>query len=110
MPEPSDLVQREYQRSLSALHEARAGLDGIKAARRRLVFDRSSLGAEAADRADADLRVDQDRLQGEIDRLRQDAERLRQQLRAGHSQVEPDEIEVAPPVEGFEQPPFSREL
>lgn len=103
-----DAVELAYQRALTALHEARADLAEVAAARRRLAFDRSRLAPEAAAATEAALEARRADLADRVGRLRDEAEARRADLRrhAGASGVEPDEIEDEPVVEGFQQPPY----
>lgn len=96
-----------YQRALAALHQVRADLADVAAARRRLAYERVVLtDAEVEARRhalDAEFSV----LSGREDRLRDEAVRLREQVRRhlADAAPEPDEVPDEPAFEGFEQPP-----
>ncbi len=110
MVEPGPRVEAElaYQRALTALHEARAELADVAAARRRLAFDRARLdAAEALDR-DRLLTARFTEITGRAERLRQDAAELRERVRrlSEDGSHEPAEVPDDLLGEGFEQPPY----
>ena len=54
-PDPQVAAELAYQRALALLHDARADLENVAAARRRLAYDRTRLTPEEADGAARDL-------------------------------------------------------
>ena len=97
-----------YQRALRALHEARADLSEVAAARRRFGFDRSRLSPEDVVARSTDLAAAHDRLTLRVDELREQAAALRVVLRRLTDEVgsEPDDVPEEPDTDGFRQPPF----
>lgn len=109
MVEPVGRVDAElaYQRALAALHEARAELADVAAARRRLAYDRVRLDPVEAQARERQLT---DRFTGVSERaeqLREAAAVLREQLRrfSDDGASEPAELPDDALGEGFEQPP-----
>lgn len=97
-----------YQRALSTLHEARAALSELAAARRRFAYDRAWLAPEQAVAGEAELEAEQERLVAQAEQLRQLAADLRVEVRrlAGHAGAEPDVVPEEAPLSGYQQPPF----
>jgi chromosome segregation ATPase len=97
-----------YQRALTALHEARAELSDVAAARRRFAFDRTRMSAEAAAARAAELDTAHAALTARVDALREQASALRAGLRrlTDDTGSEPDDVPEEPEGEGFQQPPF----
>lgn len=107
MNEPREQAELAYQRAISVLHDARAELAEVMAARRRLVFDRTRLEPAVAGRREAELETGRVALVSRVERLRAEAEELRSVLRRmTDAAAEPAEIEPVPEADGFEQPPF----
>lgn len=100
-------AQLAYQRALAALHEARADLAGVAAARRRFAYERARLDPAAAAARDADLASRHDRLLELAQSLRDEAAALREVLRrSGDDPGEPPGVRADEGGEGFEQPPY----
>ena len=97
-----------YQRALTALHEARAELSDVDAARRRFAFDRTRMSGEAAAARAAGLDTAHAALSSRVDALREQAAALRAELRrlTDDTGSEPDDLPEEPDSEGFQQPPF----
>ncbi|HEY3337429.1 MAG TPA: hypothetical protein VGK18_02905 [Propionicimonas sp.] len=110
MVEAGELSAAElaYQRALTALHEARAELSEVSAARRRFAFDRARLSAEAATARVAELEAAHARLSSRVEELREQASALRVVLRrlTDDPATEPDDLPEEPEGEGFQQPSF----
>lgn len=98
-----------YQRALTALHEARAELADLAAARRRLAFDRIRLGGDAAAAREAELEASHADLLARTDQLRDLAAGLRASLRrfTDDTAPEPDDLPEQPAGGDYEQPPFA---
>lgn len=96
-----------YQHGLAALHDARAELAELDAARRRLAFDEIRLDPDEVAGRQAELAAGHDRLTAQVERLREEAEGLRQLLRRYTDAVpaEPLEPPAGESSTGFEQPP-----
>jgi hypothetical protein len=106
-PDPQVAAELAYQRALALLHDARADLGNVAAARRRLAYDRTRLTPEEADGAARDLDVRFAELSARADRLRDEAVALREQLRRhDEANAEPEDVPEDLGGEGFEQPPF----
>jgi hypothetical protein len=99
-----------YQHALTALHEARAELADLAAARRRFAFDRARLSPEAAAVRAAELESGHAGLTARVDALRAQASELRAGLRRLTDDLgsEPDDLPDEPGGEGFQQPSFDR--
>jgi len=97
-----------YQRALTALHEARAELSDVSAARRRFAFDRTRMSGEAAGARAAELETARASLTSRVDALREQASALRAELRrlTDDTGSEPDDLPEEPDGEGFQQPSF----
>ena len=97
-----------YQRALTALHEARADLSEVAAARRRFAFDRARLSPEAVVARSAELAAAHEALTSRVDGLREQAAAFRVVLRrfTDDPGSEPDDVPEEPDTEGFHQPPF----
>jgi hypothetical protein len=95
-----------YQRALAALHEARADLAGVAAARRRLAYERAQLPPADADARDRELGVRFAELSTRATGLRDEAARLREDLRrhTDDATSEPAELPEGPEPRGFEEP------
>lgn len=102
------VAELAYQHALTALHEARAELSDVAAARRRFAFDRARLSAETAAARAAALDTAHAALTSRVDGLREQAAALRAELRrlTGDAGSEPDDLPDEPESEGFQQPPF----
>jgi hypothetical protein len=101
------MAEREYQRCLAALHQARAQLSELEVALRRLAIDRSRLEPMLAAQQEAVLTSA--RIQAEA--LAADAHDRAEVARARLHHLtdffdEPNVVSPAEPNEGFEQPPF----
>lgn len=111
MVDDGDRAEAElaYQRALAALHEARASLAELNAARRRFAFDRTRLGAEAAEARAAELEATHTALVAHADQLRDRAAGLRSVLRhlSDEQSPEPDDLPDEQPPGGYQQPPFA---
>jgi len=96
-----------YQRALSALHDARADLADVAAARRRLAYDRARLDPAEAQSRDRQLTDRFTAVSERAEQLREAAAALREQLRrfSVDGASEPAEIRDDSLGEGFEQPP-----
>jgi hypothetical protein len=106
-PDPQVAAELAYQRALALLHDARADLADVAAARRRLAYDRTRLTPAEADAAGRDLDARFAELSSRADRLRDEAVALRELLRRhGEGTTEPEDIPADPATEGFEQPPY----
>ena len=103
-----DAAEMAYQRALAALHQARADLSDLSAAKRRFAYDRPRLTAEAAATQAAELETVRMRLLALVERLRQQAATTRTELRrlTDDPDAEPDELPDEPAEEGFHQPRF----
>lgn len=109
MAEPREEAELAYQRALAALHDARAELAEIMAARRRLAFDRGRLAPGVADQRAAELDAARAALEPRVELLRTQAAELRGSLRrATDATGEPVEFDAGPEPDGFEQPPYLR--
>ena len=112
MVESGELSAAElaYQRALTALHEARAELSEVSAARRRFAFDRTRLSPEAAAARAGGLEAAHAGLTAQVEALRVQASALREELRrlTDDPGAEPDQLPDEPASEGFEQPKFER--
>lgn len=97
-----------YQRALTTLHEARAELSAVAAARRRFAFDRARLSPDAAAARAAEFEIAYAGLTSRVDALREQASALRAGLRrlTDDPGSEPDDLPQEPDADGFEQPPF----
>jgi hypothetical protein len=106
--EPGPRLEAElaYQRALAALHEARAELADVAAARRRLAYDRVRLEPADALGRDQLLAARFAEASGRAERLREAAAALREQVRrlSDDATSEPAEVPDDLPGEGFEQP------
>lgn len=106
-PDPQIAAELAYQRALALLHEARADLANVAAARRRLAYDRTRLTPGEADVAARDLDSRFAELSARADRLRDEAVALREHLRRhGEMTAEPEDLPEDTGAEGFEQPPY----
>ncbi|HQZ00894.1 MAG TPA: hypothetical protein PKV13_09985 [Propionicimonas sp.] len=107
MAEQREQAELAYQRALAALHDVRADLADVMAARRRLAFDRPALTSEVADQRSAELDARRAVLEARAGVLRNEAEELRGILRQGtDASGEPTEVDPSPQSDGFEQPPY----
>ena len=110
MVEADELSAAElaYQRALTALHEARAELSAVGAARRRFAFDRTRMSGEAAGARAAELETAHASLTSRVDALREQASALRAELRrlTDDTGSEPDDLPEEQEGEGFQQPSF----
>lgn len=105
--DPRLTAQLAYQRALGALHEARADLADLAAARRRLAYERTRLDPAEAQARDALLAARHDALAAASDRLRSEAADLRDVLRRfGDEPAEPPGLRSDAAGDGFEQPPY----
>jgi hypothetical protein len=97
-----------YQRALTALHEARAELSDVGAARRRFAFDRARLSPDAAAARAAGFEIAFAGLTSRVEALREQASALRAGLRrlTDDPGSEPDDLPQEPDADGFQQPPF----
>jgi hypothetical protein len=97
-----------YQRALTALHEARAELSDVGAARRRFAFDRPRMSGDAAAARAAELDTAHAALTTRVDALRVQASALRGELRrlTDDTGNEPDDLPDELDGEGFQQPSF----
>ncbi len=112
MVDDGDRAEAElaYQRALAALHEARARLAELTAARRRFAFDRTRLGADAAEVRAAELEATHTALMARADQLRDQAAGLRAVLRhLDDRSPEPDDLPEEQPPGGYQQPPFAEQ-
>ncbi|MFN8136574.1 MAG: hypothetical protein U0R79_03200 [Propionicimonas sp.] len=103
-----EAAELAYQRALASLHDVRADLADVAAARRRLAFDRPRLDPPEALRREQDLAARFDELSARAGRLRDEAAALREAVRRLHGEgaVEPVELPPETPSGRFEQPPF----
>ncbi|MCC6497906.1 MAG: hypothetical protein IT193_16765 [Propionibacteriaceae bacterium] len=101
-----------YQRALTSLHEARAALEDLAAARRRFAFDRGRMGADAAAARAAELEASHASLLAHADQLRDLAAGLRSTLRrlTDDTAPEPDDLPEEPAGGDYEQPPFAEQV
>lgn len=110
MVEAGELSAAElaYQRALTALHEARAELSDVAAARRRFAFERARLSSVAAAARAAELETAHAGLTSRVEALREQASALRAELRrlTDDPGNEPDDLPEEPDGEGFQQPSF----
>ncbi len=110
MADPGAQIAAElaYQRALTALHEARADLADVAAARRRLAYERGRLDATEVAEREQVLGARFAELSARADQLRDEAVRLREVLRRHLEDLaaEPDEVPEEPTPGDYEQPPY----
>ncbi len=105
--DPRLTARLAYQRALAALHDARADLADLAAARRRLAYQRTRLDPADAAARDAELADRHDALAAAAERLRMQASELRVALRRfSDDSAEPPDLRPDGAPDGFEQPPF----